>query len=451
VTASPVRNFWWSLAGTVVYSGCQWLTLSLLAKLGDRAMVGQFTLGLALTAPIVLCANLSLTTLQATDARRQFAFPEYLGLRLVTTAVALLPVAALSFGGGYGRTTALVLFLVGVSKAIDAVGDVFLGLLLQRERLDLSSRAMALNGSVSLAAIAVAMELTHSVVWAAVGTAFGSAVALFCAVLPAGVLVLREDAVRLGRPRAVAALLRPSFAVHRARKLAAQAAPLGVVGLLLSLNAAVPRYFLDRTWGEAELGVFSAVAAVSFLGTMVISALSQMASPRLARHYAEGDLRAFRRMLGRLLCLVLALGVAGLGGAALLGRPVLTLLYKPEYAERADVFVWLMAVAAVTYVLSMVGVAATAMRLFREQLWIHVGNVALSIPLCAWLVGRHGSLGAAWALLVQATLLTIAYATLDVVGLRRARAHPASPPPSGREGGGMGAPLASQPGGLDIR
>jgi len=46
------RNFSWTLLGNVVYAGCQWAMLVVLAKLGTPEMVGQFAL--VVTAPIVL-------------------------------------------------------------------------------------------------------------------------------------------------------------------------------------------------------------------------------------------------------------------------------------------------------------------------------------------------------------------------------------------------------------
>jgi hypothetical protein len=64
----------------------------LLTKLGSPEMVGQFALGLAVTAPIILFANLQLRSVQATDARQEFQFGHYFGLRLVTTGLALFSV-----------------------------------------------------------------------------------------------------------------------------------------------------------------------------------------------------------------------------------------------------------------------------------------------------------------------------------------------------------------------
>ena len=42
-------NFSWMIVGNVVYAGCQWGMLSMMAKLGTPTMVGQFVLALAIS------------------------------------------------------------------------------------------------------------------------------------------------------------------------------------------------------------------------------------------------------------------------------------------------------------------------------------------------------------------------------------------------------------------
>src|SRR5436190_15785492 len=83
-------HFLWTLGGNVVYAACQWATLIVLAKLGSAEAVGQFALGLAVTAPIMLFANLQLASLQATDSTGEYRFGHYLALRLITTGLALV-------------------------------------------------------------------------------------------------------------------------------------------------------------------------------------------------------------------------------------------------------------------------------------------------------------------------------------------------------------------------
>ncbi|MCJ7504674.1 MAG: lipopolysaccharide biosynthesis protein, partial [Acidobacteriia bacterium] len=82
------QNFAWTVLGNVVYAACQWGMLVALAKLGSPSLVGQFALGLALCAPVMMLANLQLRAVQATDARNEYRFGDYLALRLATTAQA---------------------------------------------------------------------------------------------------------------------------------------------------------------------------------------------------------------------------------------------------------------------------------------------------------------------------------------------------------------------------
>jgi O-antigen/teichoic acid export membrane protein len=398
----------------LVYGACQWLVLSALAKLGNRTMVGQFSLGLALTAPVVLLANLSLNTLQVTDARREYAFHEYFGLRLVTTAAALPAIVGIALGGGYHRTTAVVILIVGVSKVIDAVSDVLMGLLQQRERMDLVARTQATTGVSALLATTVLLWATRDIVWCVSGTTLGSLVALAAVALPSAAAVLQASG-----PDEAARRLLPSLRRERALLLAKQAAPIGVITMLLSLNTTIPRYFLERHAGEGAVGSFSALAAFMVLGTMISNALGQAASPRLAAHHAAGDVRSFCRLLFRMCGVVVGTGVVGVGAAALLGRPLLTLLYRPEYAEHEHVFVWLMAASAFSQMTGVLGVAASAMRLFRPQVPAHCVNTAVSVALFAYLVSRHGLRGAAWATLIASVLLLISYSMITAFGVRR--------------------------------
>ena len=139
-------NFSWTFVGNVFYAGCQWGMLALLTKLVSPEMVGQFALGLAITAPVMLFASLQLRTVQATDARREYLFGDYLGLQLITTALALLVIVAVVLLAGYHWEAALVILAVGMAKAFESISDVFYGLLQQHERMDRIAKSKMIKG-----------------------------------------------------------------------------------------------------------------------------------------------------------------------------------------------------------------------------------------------------------------------------------------------------------------
>jgi O-antigen/teichoic acid export membrane protein len=391
--------------------------LMVLAKLGSPAMVGRFALGLAVCAPVLMFTNFQLRAVQATDAKDEYRFRDYVGLRILGTAVALAVIAGIAALAGYSREAALVVLLVGVAKSVESLSDVIYGLLQKHERMDRIAISMMIKGIGSLLALGALVALTHSVAWGVVGLA-GTWAALLLAYDARNAAHLLRIPVG-NRVRALSETIHPLAAAPLAR-LARLSLPLGVVGMLVSLNANIPRYFIEHYGGEAALGYFSAMAYLMVAGTMVVGALGQSATPRLARHYVE-DLDAFTRLVWRLVALGTVLGLAALLAAGFFGREILTVLYRRDYAAHSDVLVWLMAAAAMGYLASMLGYAMTAARYFKVQAPVFALVVGVNIAACALLVPSRGLIGAAWAMVIALGVQLLSAAAVTAHAVRAAR------------------------------
>lgn len=394
-------NFSWTFVGNIVYAISQWGVLVVLAKLGTPTMVGQFALGLAVTAPVIMFSNLQLRGLLATDARRQFYFGDYFGLRLLMTSLAMVVIIGIAVVTGYRLETAVVVVLVGVMKAFDAISDVFYGLLQQYERMDRIAKSMMVKGVLSLLFLSAGVYLTRSV---AVGAALMAAAMLARLVLydlPSGRLALAANS---GTEGVISGSIRPRFAMDTMKQLFVLALPLGLVMMLLSLNTNIPRYLLERYLGEGELGIFASLAYLLSAGTMVISALGQSASPRLAQTYTGNRMPAFRRLVFQLLGIGALLGVTGILISVFLGKELLTLFYTSTYADSADVLVLVMIAAAIGYLSSFMGHAMTAARYLKIQLPLFVVVVASTSAASLYLIPELGMKGAGLALIAGAVV-----------------------------------------------
>jgi O-antigen/teichoic acid export membrane protein len=412
------RNFSWTLLGNTIYAASQWAMLTVLAKLGTPQMVGQFALSLAIATPIMTFANLSLRQVQATDARGTYQVGDYLGLRLCTTLLALVIIAGVAFTARYSFATVLVILAMGLAKSIEAVSDIIYGLLQHDERMDRVAISMIIKGILSLAALGIGVRLTHSLFWGVAGLVFAWACVLLAYDLRSGILALRARS-QTGRPAPgvmVEETLAPRWLPGTMQRLAVLALPLGIAAMLASYSQNIPRLFIHEYLGSRELGIFTAMAYVLVAGSTVVTALGLAASPRLSRLHATGDARGFRSLLVKLMAVGAAMGGAGILVAMLGGRPLLTHLYKPVYATRTDVFLWLNIGAAIWYVASFLGFGMTCARYFKAQPIIY-GLSCLVTSLCCWyLIPKHGLLGAAWAYVITgavqmlAALLYSAYA-----------------------------------------
>lgn len=398
-------NFSWTFIGNVINAGAWFLMTVVLAQLGSPEDVGQFALGLATTAPIFMFATLRLRDVQATDTRQEYLFGDYFGLRLITTALSLLVVAGIVAVGNFGQETALVILAHGLSKASEAVSDAFYGLFMQVERLDRIAKSLIIKAPLSLAGLALGFYLTGSVFWGVMGLAAARIAVMLTYDLRNTSLSLDPSArpIAYFLPRK---LPKPRWHVRTLGRLVWFTLPLGFVTMLISFNSNIPRYFIEGQLGAYQLGIFAAVASFQKAAPTVIQALGRSASPRLAKQYAGGNARAFRRLSLRLIMIGVALGGAGVLVALVAGRLILTLLYGPEYAL-PGLFALLMLGAGLDYVATMVLFVITSARYFRIQLPLQLlttGAVALA---CYWLVPAAGLAGAAIALIAGNLIRTL--------------------------------------------
>ncbi len=377
------RNAAWALGGNVGYAACQWAVLVVMARLGTAADVGRFALGLAVTAPIFTFTNLGLRVLQATDANDENPFGDYLALRLVGTAAALVAIAATGLALGYRGTTLALIVAVGIAKAAEAVNEVFLGLFQKVENLRRIALSMLSKGVATVATMALVLATTQHLVGATLAMA-----AVW------GGLFLVQD-FRLAR-RIVA--VRPTFHRRRLARLARVALPAGAVASLASLSVSIPRFAVQRTLGSVALGHFAAIAYLLVAGTQPILALGTTVSPRLGRLY-HADRAGFRRLTRQTVLAAAVLGIAGVAGAAFVGRPFLRLAYGADYASHDMLLLWLAVAAGVSFVGGVLGYAVTAARRIAEQSVIALAAALVCAVASAFCVPRWGLVGAGWAVL----------------------------------------------------
>jgi O-antigen/teichoic acid export membrane protein len=200
-------------------------------------------------------------------------------------------------------------------------------------------------------------------------------------------------------------------------------APLGVAMLLISLNANVPRYFLQHYDGAVVVGLFVALAYIGVPGSVLVNALAQAALPRLARHHAEGDTRSYLRTLLALAGTSAGLGVALVAAAFGAGAWILRAFYGADYAAAAGALPILMVASAVFYVASVVGYGTSAARRFQSQAWVVGAAVVTNLLVCVWAIPSQGLYGAALAFLAGALVQALGGACVVYRALPQSPAH----------------------------
>jgi O-antigen/teichoic acid export membrane protein len=409
-------NFTWILAGNLVFAICQWGAIVALAKLGSSFIVGQFSLGLAISTPVLMLTNLQLRAVQATDSRRLYSFSEYLRLRGMLTLVGLVVIACIAWFGKYERQTAMVILLVAVAKGIETFSDIHYGLFQLNDRLDQSGRSMMLRGILSVVALSTGLYLTRSLLWGCGGLALVWLAALLFFDLRHGRRFVEGYAkfTRASEPRRRWDLIRIAL-------------PLGIATTMAALNLNMPRYFIHARLGERQLGIYSALAYTTVAMILVSDSLGHCAIPRLSRLYHGERLAEFRSLLLRLIAAGALLGLGGVVVVQFAGKRILALTYGSEYAADFRIFLLLILAAAVYCVACMLTIAITSARCFRIQVPLYALVVGSNALACAYWVPSAGLAGGAAAMLVAAIVHFVLGAVVVSGMLRKQtkrRAHP---------------------------
>ena len=414
------RNVAWTMSGNVIYSGCQWLMLVILAKLGTTDTVGTFALAIAIAGPIMMLANLQLRWVQATDRTGEFEFNDCLTLRSMCSILAILAIFVLSALSGYSSHTCGVIAAIAFAKAAESFSDVIYGWYQQHERMELISQSLMVRGPLSVAAMGIGYFCTQDLLWATWALAATWTATLLLFDVP--------TAMAFGRATKVTAL-RFRWRPERLRRIFIRSLPVGLTSGVVALEASIPRFVVEQKMGTDDLGVFAAMAYILMAAYMVIQAVNQSALPRLAKYRVEQNVRGFRKVLWNLVGIGIVVGLFLVGGTAIFGRIFLYHAYSPEYARQPHVLTAILLGCAIMFAFRPAEVALLSMRRFWLLLIIHACGLPLLLANTHWLVGRYGLWGAAGAMIIQAAVhgLVVALTYAQIGGFTRPVPAPTFP------------------------
>jgi O-antigen/teichoic acid export membrane protein len=417
------KNFVWTFIGNAVFGACRWGMLVVLAKISSAEMIGQLSLGIALTTPIMTFTDLSLRGVMVTDTKETFIFSEYVRLRIITIFIGLLFLITVILLSGYGRETSLVVLFVGFERAAWSLSDIIYGFFQQHGRMDYISISIIYKNILSLCLISFVVYFTGNIIWGTLGLAVGAAVTLITYDLSAAVSMMRflskENSDNNKKYAMIQEITHQKWDIKKLKSLIWLALPLGFVMMLNTLNMSIPRYFIERYLGPKELGIFSAIMAPTVAAGPIVSALGQSASRHLAEYFAFGKIRAYRALLLKLLGIGGILGFVGLLVAWIGGQKILTLLYRPEYAAYPEVFIIIMVSVGISFLALFLGFGLTAARYFRIQLPLSACVAATSAMSCIWLIPRQGLMGAALSLVFSNAAYLIGSSLIIGLALRK--------------------------------
>lgn len=407
---SLAGSFFWNTLGGILNAGQSVLVLAVLTRVLGLAAAGIYSIAFATGNLFLYLGEYGVRNVQVSDLSERYSFRDYLAHRYLTVGL-MLVFSALFAGvsylrGSYCAEKALTVFAMCLLKAVDCLEEVFEGRLHQRGRLDLAGKVMTVRLLFSIGGMLLAALLTGSLLAATLA-------AVVLALLSAsGMILLYRGEVALAPGKSsrknVLALMRVCFPVCAANFLQ-----------FYLINA--PKYAIDAAMDETAQARYNFIAMPVFVIQLLGMFLYQPILGRMSAEAESRDRRPLLRDIGKIVAGILLVSAVCLAGAALLGIPVLSLLYATDLSDLRGELLWIL-VGGIFLALD--GFFCAVLTILRRQNVIpviYLLGTAGSFLLTGRMVVSAGMLGAVLAFVFVMILVFLLLAWQLVFALRKGR------------------------------
>lgn len=310
---SLAKNIAWNTIGNIFYLGCLWLLNLVVIRLsGSYTDAGILTLAISTTNIFVVLARFSVRDFQVSDIDQKYNQSDYVSLRVITCAAALLGCIGFVILNGYEWGTVLSISAYMAMRTVEAASDVVSGILQKQWRLDIVGKALIYRGASLILTFTVVYKLSKSLTTALFFMS-ASAVAIFCVYDIRNVRKLTT--------------LSCDFQWNRLLLLARDCLPILAYSFFFNMIVSTSRFFLERFHGQEVLGYYGTVSTIAVIVQAAVSYIFNPLNGVFTSYYADSNRRAVLKLFFKVIGLLFAAVSAALLGVTLFGKPVLVLLF----------------------------------------------------------------------------------------------------------------------------
>lgn len=393
------RNILWNMAGSAVYALTSMLLGAVVTRFLGADAGGIFFFSFSTFGQqMFIVAYFGMRPIQITDTAERHSFGEYLRLRWISCAAALLLSGGYAFLFTEQGIARSILLLMALYKVLDGLADCYDSEFQRQGRLYLAGKSNAFRTLLSVAAFMTAMLLSRDLVLSCVAAVIGQSIALllFCTV-PLGALQGVRRAVRSGSTWQL---------FHESKWL--------FLSAFLDLYIfAASKFAVNRWMSAADSSYYTTI----FIPTSVINLMANFVIrpvlTGLSERRERGARKEFIGTIGKIAGLITGLTALGAAAAWIMGIPVLSLLVGETAGRalrpyRAALFEVILG-GGFYALLNLLYYVLVILEAQRAVFLIYGGCTLLAWFQSQYMVSHWGIPGAAHAYLLSMALLTLLF------------------------------------------
>ena len=395
--AQNKKNIIWNTIGISSNSFYAMILLILVTRVNGLEVQGGFIFAFYIASIFHTIGVYGGRIYQISDVKQEFTNSNYISLKFISILFMFLLAIVFCIVNGYSLQRTLLIFIFLAYRALESVGDAYLGVMERNYRLDLTGKSMILKTFVGLVLFVIINLWTKNIYFASMSfvLTFGLVLVFYDMRVAA-----RFDKIVIGFGSHIIELFKKCFSIF-------------IFAFLTLLILNVTRFFVDIYLSEELLGIFNIILMPAAIMTLFTQFVFQPFMMELTFALHNKEFHRFRRRVGKLFLLLAVMGAFTIAVAFLIGIPVLSFINGVDLTG----FRWSLALMILAGTIGggsvVFSLLMTLMRQMNLQIYLFVATFVVGIIssiLCIHLYGIYGAfVGYALMQIIQIILFSLGY------------------------------------------
>ena len=386
------NQIFWNTLGSGFHSFNSLFFLIIVTRINGIKSAGIFTLCFATASIFYTIAVYSGRTYQVSEREKQIDDKEFIFNRAFMSC--LMIVIALIFGltSKYVGVKLFVLLILCIVKLIEALSDVYHGILQKHNRLDIVGKSLLIRSLFDIILFVIMDLITNNIILSCLSLIMVSLLTLVLYDIPKTKLYKNET--KKLNVKASFSIIKMGFFTF---------------GFTFISNYLVnaPRYAIDNLLGEEFQTIFGIIVMPASIILLANQFALQPAITKLNDCYKQNDKRGFIRIIRILSLITIAVGLVATLAAYLIGIPVLNLLYGLTLNDYLTGLLIIICGATLSSLSCILSNALVILRKTKVEFSIYVISTIFALFLSGYLTKTYSFNGAVVSYLLIMTCLFV--------------------------------------------
>lgn len=404
INSNVKKNYFWNTIGTALVSFLSLFLMIIATRINGIDQAGIFSFSFASACIINIFALYCGRTYQVTDDNIMISESTYVVTRILTSFIGVFIAVLFALINGYEIGKLFIFISLCCMKCIEAICDVYYGVNQKRDNLYLAGKSMVYRSLVLVVGFLIIDVLTKNLV-----------ISCLYLVIITFLFMLLYDRRNANKDFKINYTLKK----NEIKILLKTASYTCLFSLIVMVAINIPKYAIDYLSSDSVQAIYGIISMPATFIMLFGQFILQPSLTSLARAYRTNNKTEFVNIVVRISLIIFLSLLIILPVAYYLGIPVLNFIYAVNL-DKYKLLLLLVIIGAAFYAVSQILLnSLITLRCTKEQLYLQIVTLILSIGIAVYFVNHQGLSGSVISYFIILVIQFLFYLILFIKEIRK--------------------------------